>query len=307
MKGTSTLKAGLAPIFFTLALLLVACSAAGSAPQGDGAGAAEEPAASAASGGNGQPGEDPDGNGSRPPLAAPIEQRIIKTGEITLEVTNVGEMLGRVRALAVELGGYVGGSQAGTLDEQATLTLRVPAAGFETAIARLHEMDVDVLAESTREQDVTGQVVDLGARIANLEASEASYRQLVARAEEVEDILAVQARLDDVREEIEQLTAQLESLEGQAALSTLTVTLVPVATPVRTTAETWDPRAQLEQAVAALVGIGQGLADGVIWFGVVWVPVLLALAAIAFIVMRGVVEVRRRLPDERAPGDEGAA
>ncbi len=57
-------------------------------------------AASAASGKNGGPGGDVE---AAPPLAAPIEQRVIKTGEITLEVGNVGEALGRVRSLADEL------------------------------------------------------------------------------------------------------------------------------------------------------------------------------------------------------------
>jgi hypothetical protein len=267
------------------------------------------PAASGAAGApEGQPGgAGGEEDGEAPPLAAPIEQRIIKTGEISLEVDNVGEALGRVRSMAVELGGYVGGSQAGTLDDQATITLRIPAAGFEDALAQLHEMDGEVVTESTREQDVTGQVVDLQARIDNLEASEASYRELVARAERVEDILAVQSRLDDVRGQIEQLTAQLAALEGQAALSTLTVTLVPVATPVETTAETWDPSAQLDQALAVLVGIGQGLLNAVIWFGIVWLPVLLVLAIIALATLRGVLEVRRRMtPPAPAATDEGA-
>ena len=306
MHRTSTTTARTAPLaILVIGLMLAACSSsAGMADVGDQfEGGAPAAAASAASG----PNSGATGSGDEedaPPLAAPIEQRIIKTGEITLEVANVGEALGRVRALAVELGGYVGGSQAGTLEDAATLTLRVPAAGFETALARLHEMDAEVVAESTREQDVTGQVVDLGARIQNLQASEASYRELVARAEEVEDILAVQSRLDQVRGEIEQLTAQLEGIEGQAAMSTLTVTLVPVATPVQATTEGWDPGSQLDQALAALVGIGQGLMNGLIWFGVLWLPVLLVLAAVVLVALRGVLEFRRRMPAPPVVGDE---
>lgn len=311
MHRTSMAAARIAPLStLVLALLLAACGSGASV--GVDGGEAAEPAASAAAGeardADAAFGTGPDEDGAAPPLAAPIEQRIIKTGEVTLEVDNVSEALGTVRAMAVELGGYVGGSQAGTLDDRATLTLRIPAAAFEDALARLHAMDGELLAESTREQDVTGQVVDLGARIGNLEASEASYRELVARAERVEDILAVQSRLDQVRGEIEQLTAQLEALEGQAALSTLTVTLVPVAQPIETTTEAWDPGAQLDQALAALVGIGQGLLNAVIWFGVVWLPVLLVLAFLVLLALRGVLEVRRRLPGTPpAPSDEGAA
>jgi Domain of unknown function (DUF4349) len=190
------------------------------------------------------------------------------------------------------------------------VTLRIPAASFDEALARLHEMDAEVVAESTREQDVTNQVVDLGARIDNLRASEASYRELAARAERVEDVLAVQTRLDDVRGQIEQLQAQLDGLEGQAALSTLTVTLVPRATPVEATTEAWDPGTQLDNAVAALVGMGQGLLDGLIWFAIVWLPVLLVLTLLVLVALRGVLEVRRRLPPATRlaapPADDGA-
>ena len=61
-------------------------------------------------------------DGAEPPSGnfAPIEQRIIKTGEVGLEVDNVAVVVAQVRAMAVELGGYVGGSQAGTRDEPAT-------------------------------------------------------------------------------------------------------------------------------------------------------------------------------------------
>lgn len=294
-------------VLVVLAMLVVACGSGGAAasPAGDGDAAAPEPAGSAARAAadedlngysEGEDGGGPGGPDADPPLTAPIEQRIVKTGEITVEVPNVGEAIGRVRAMAASVNGYVGGSQAGTLEESATITLRIPADRFEDVIAQLHELDGEVQAEATREQDVTSQVVDLQARIDNLRASEASYRELAARAQRVEDVLAVQSRLDEVRGQIEQLTAQLAQVEGQAALSTLTVTLVPRAEPVQTTAEEWDPGAELQQAVASLVGVGQGLLNGLIWFGIVWLPILLVLALLVLIVLRGVLEVRRRMP-----------
>jgi Domain of unknown function (DUF4349) len=307
MKGSTAIRV-LGTTLVMLVLTLAACGGQASVPVGGDAPqeADAEPVGQPAAGEGqegGPGGEDPaNGEGN----FAPIEQRIVKTGEITLEVTNVAETLGRVRALVAELNGYVGGSQAGTLEERATLTVRIPAPAFDTALARLHELDAEVIAEATREQDVTGQVVDLAARIDNLRASEASYRELVARAEEVEDILAVQSRLDAVRGEIEQLQAQLDALEGQADLSTLTITLIPRQEPITVQAETWNPGAQLDRALAATVGIGQGLIDGLIWFVVVWLPVLLVLLILALVALRGVLEVRRRLPVAGATGPAGA-
>jgi len=290
-----------------LTLVLVACgSSAGPAAQPAGGDDVGLPAASAAAeeaeGGSGAS-AGPEAPAGDP---APIEQRIIKTGEVGVEVDNVAVMLARVRAMADELGGYVGGSQAGTLEESATITVRIPAARFDEMLSRLHEIeDAEVVSEATREQDVTREIVDLGARIANLEASEASYRVLLDRAQEIEDILVVQSRLDEVRGQIEQLEGQLQTIEGQADLSTLTVTIIPRDEPVAAVQSTWDPGQQLEVAVAALVGLGQGVFDVLIWLVIVWLPVLVVLGLLALVVMRGMLEVRRRMPaaDARGGGD----
>jgi Domain of unknown function (DUF4349) len=293
-----TLRRPLPFVLLLLVALLAACAqSGGSAPGGfdggqpvvEGEGFDESVARDADTGVGGGP--EPD-----VPNALPAEQRIIKTGEIAIEVETVSTALARVRALAIELGGYVGDSQAGTLDQSATLTLRIPASRFGDALIALHEIDGEVVAEATREQDVTSQIVDLEARIANLEASEASYRLLLDRAERIEDVLAVQSRLDEVRGQIEQLKAQLENVTGQADLSTLPVTLIPRPQPIDAQSQNWDPGAELNKAIASLVGMGQGIANGLIWFVIVWVPILLILAVLALVALRGVLELRRRVP-----------
>lgn len=293
--GLNRLLRPSAIVMFMLAA--AGCSSQAGAPSnvGDGAlalpsaPAAEEEPAAAQGGGSGRPAGD----------FAPIEQRIVKTGEVGLEVDDVTVILAQVRALAAELGGYVGGSQAGTLDQAASVTLRVPAERFDELITRLQELsDVEVVSMSTREEDVTGQVVDLAARIRNLKASEASYRVLYDRAERIEDVLTVQGRLDEVRGQIEQLEAQLTTVEAQAALSTLTVTIIPRDEPVADAQAGWDPGAQAASAVAALVALGQGLFNALTWIVIVIVPITLILVVITFGAMRILPQVRRRVIQE---------
>ena len=229
-------------------------------------------------------------------LANAADQKIIKTGDISIEVPDVPKALARVRAMALQLGGYVGGSQAGTRDEPATLTLRIPADRFEDALARLHELDGDVVVEATSEQDVTSAVVDLEARITNLQASEKQYRTLLGQAVKVDDILAVQTRLDDVRGQIEQLQAQHKELSGLADLSTLTVTLIPSA--LQQAAGNWDPGKTIADAFAALVGVGQSVGNGAIWFVIVWLPALIGLGILALLALRFVPGLRARISRE---------
>lgn len=282
--------------------LLAACASAGSAPgpagASDGAGVGEQPVAE-------DPGDGAFGGGRDAiggvPLADLAERKIVRTGEVTLEVPAIGSAVGELRAMALALGGYVSGSRTGGEEEAATVTLRIPADRFNDALDRLHGMDGEVRVEATRDEDVTSAVVDLEARIRNLQASEAQYRRLVQRAEKIDDVLAVQSRLDQVRGEIEQLTAQLTQLNGLAALSTLTVTLVPVSTPVEDAAEAWDPGSTFGNAVAALVSAGQGLADVAIWFLIVGLPILVIVAIVVWLAMRFRPAAGRLAPPAPSP------
>jgi hypothetical protein len=277
--------AGILLVILAAACVLAACASAGAAPAGASAdGAVDEPPAP------GRPGSGEgidDGIGSPGvPFADLAERKIVKTGEITLEVPAVGAAVGELRAMALALDGYVSDSRTGGEDDAATVTLRVPADRFDDALDRLHDMDGEVRVEATRDEDVTAAVVDLEARIRNLQASEAQYRLLVRQAEKIDDVLAVQSRLDEVRGQIEQLTAQLTQLNGLAAMSTMTVTLVPASTPVEDATEAWDPGSTFGNAVAALVSAGQAVADAAIWLLIVGLPLLLVVGIVVWVVIR---------------------
>ncbi|HEX2194162.1 MAG TPA: DUF4349 domain-containing protein [Candidatus Limnocylindria bacterium] len=279
-----------------LAIVLAACAGAAGTPAGEARGV---PAGAVPDSDANAPGEQ-DGNGTRTGGNAVsfedlASRQIVKTGEVTIEVEKVSTAVGAIRAMALELGGYVGGSQAGTDDDAATLTLRIPAERFDDALTRVHELDGQVTAEATREQDVTGQAVDLEARIRNLEASEAQYRALLNRASRIEDILTIQSRLDEVRGQVEQLQAQLDQLSELAALATLTVTLVPAAARVEQTTAAWDPGAIFDSAVAALVGLGQAVAAAAIWLVILGLPLALFLGVVLWIGLRAAPAFRRRV------------
>ena len=64
----------------------------------------------------------------------------------------------------------------------------------------------------------------------------------------------------------------------------------PPAVAVTQVREGWDPAREVDQAAAALVGLGQGLASAGIWLLVVWLPILLVVGLLALI---AIVVVRR--------------
>jgi len=240
--------------------------------------------------------------------AARPDLLIIKTGQITIQVGAIGPAVEKVTEQIVSLGGYASGSTRSGKgeDASASVTFRVPANQWEAALAAARGAGDDVLDEQTETVDVTGDVVDLRARIRNLQATEAALQAVMTRASAIKDILEVQARLTDVQGEIEQLSAKAADLQGRAAYSTLTLNARMRPAPAIARQEaTFDPGREAEGATAQLVGILQHVATVGIWVGIVWLPILIALAilgGIGFVITRWARRMFGGDPAGGAPG-----
>ena len=159
---------------------------------------------------------------------APAEARQLRrTASLRIRATDHARGVERARALAEAADAFVGDEQSQRYDSrvETTLTLRVPAAGFDALLDGLSGLPGEVESRSVTVDDVTRQIADTGARLETKRLAEAQLRTLLGRAGSIEDVLAVQTRLQTVREEIESTEAQLRVLRDEVALSTITVTL----------------------------------------------------------------------------------
>jgi hypothetical protein len=217
---------------------------------------------------------------------------IVRTGQLNLEVAVLDDALAAAEQAVTAAGGYVAASQRQGDDENAgaMVTYRIPVERWEATLAALRKVGVKVLSEQTGSEEVTSQVVDLGARLANLRATESALQAIMTKATKIPDILEVQSQLTGVRGEIEQLTAQKQSLEERAAMATLTVGFsLPPTVAVAAVQESWDPANEVDRAAATLVGLGQGVANAAIWFVIVLLPLALVLGilvGVAWLVAR---------------------
>ncbi len=283
---------GLLVLLGTIPILLIGCAGAASLPD-DGTRMAGVPAASDAAAQ-----EPPSAEAAgevRGPNDAPVlpgEQLIVYTGRLDLEVTDLATSVTQAEQIVNGFGGHIASSQASNTDnsQSASVTYRIPAPRWAEAVAALRAVGTRIVNESTESEDVTAQVVDLDARIANLQATESALQGIMVQATTITDVLKVQDELTAVRGDIESLTAQRDLLASRAALSTLTVTYnVPVA--AASAASTgWSLGTEIDNAVAALVRVSQGFASLVVWLAIVVLPVILPLAAIVLLA----VWLRRR-------------
>lgn len=223
------------------------------------------------------------------------DAKIVRTGSIDLQVTDVAKAILTARDGIRDMGGYIGASQTSTSDDQpvATITYRIPVDRWEDALDLLRGLAgqaTKVISEQTQAVEVTGAVVDLEARIRNLRASEAALQGIASKTTRVSDVLEVQAQLTTVRGEIEQLSAQLKDLNDRAAYATLTASFSSQVVAVEVAAKGWEPAQVVDEATASLVDILQALTTAGIWFAIVWLPILGGLGLIG---LAGAVILRR--------------
>jgi hypothetical protein len=232
------------------------------------------------------------------------DAKIIRTGTMSLEVSDVNNALRVARDAIVGLGGYVGASTTSNDGEQpsAQITYRIPADRWESALEALRGLNgltTKVVTEQTEAVEVTGQVIDLEARIANLRASETALQAIAAKAVRISDVLEVQAQLTETRGQIEMLTAQLKDLNDRAGYATLTVHFNASVLAIEVAQEAWEPTTVVDEAAATMVAVLQGLATAGIWFAIVWLPIILLVGAVSIVV----VAIARRFGNGRRTPD----
>jgi Domain of unknown function (DUF4349) len=160
---------------------------------------------------------------------------VVETGSVNLQVpaAKVHTTFNTVVNAAKGDGGYVAESQsqlAGSTPS-ATVTLRVPTADFAGLVASVAS-DGTVLSEESTGQDVTGQYVDLVARINALEVSRSTYLEIETKATTIGDILAVQQQIDSIQQELEQLQGQQQVLDDQTTYGTVSVSIAAAGVKV---------------------------------------------------------------------------
>lgn len=212
------------------------------------------------------------------------EQRmIVRTANLSLVVKDTEDSVAEIKDIVSGLGGYVVDLRMWRDQQQlrGTITVRVPAESLDEALVKFKGLAVKVESENGSSQDVTEEYTDLGAQLRNLEATEQELLELLGTVRETtgkaEDILAVYRELTQIRGQIEQLKGRMQYLERTAAMSAVTIELVPdvLATPI--TVGGWRPSETVSKALRSLVQTLRLLVDAAIWIVLYVLPVVVVV------------------------------
>ena len=263
--------------------------------------AVEEPAAMMNSAGNTLTGAGETGS-----TALPENRKWIVTVNMDAETENLDTLLTNLDEKITAMGGYVedqevynGSSYASRRHRNANLTIRIPAEDvnrFADEVAGI----ANVVSQNVSREDITLTYVATESKVTALKTEEARLLELLAQAETMADPLEIEARLSDVRYELESYSSQLRLYDNQVDYATihLFISEVQEYTPV---AEK-TPWERIRDGFASSVkGLKEGIVDTVVWilanspYLVVWGILLFA----AWVILKKMPKLKLRRKDRK--------
>lgn len=235
---------------------------------------------------------------------AQLDRLIIRTVSINLTVDSVADGATWIRDLALRKGGFVFSSNTYVRDESefAQMTIRVPSNELDSTMQELreHQLVVQVDSEESTSQDVSQEYVDNESRLEALEETQRRFLALLSEADDVEEILRIEAELTDIRSQIETIKGRQNYLDQMTAFSTVTITLHTAGEDIeeieededgfiaRVFGDSWDSAS----------GVIEGILAATVTVGIIGLAIL-PFAAIAYFIAR--IAYRRTLGAPVAP------
>ena len=167
--------------------------------------------------------------GQQSAATVPPSPSIARTARLRIRATDFDAARPVVDGVVASTGGLVGRVDvSGSRGDARTLTatLHIPAGQLDTAMATLKSIG-RVVDEAQSGEDVTEQVVDVTARLANARNTEKRLTDLLQkRTGDLADVLAAEREIARVREEIERFDAQRQALGRRVTYATLNLEIV---------------------------------------------------------------------------------
>jgi hypothetical protein len=242
-------------------------------------------------------------------IAEAANRKILRNGELTLEVPSPENAERQITSIADAAGGFVVTSESKQRDIgdppkqylEVNLVIRVPEAQFQSAFDQILGLGTRVIQNKKTGEDVTEEFIDLEARIKTQKALELQFLEIMKSANKVPDALEVQRQIAEVRTEIEKLEGRKRFLENRASLSTITVSL---QSPGAITVSTSGFRRNVREALGDGVDLTIAIVLFLIRFVIVMVPIFFLLLLPLGLIARYLWRRTQRLRWSRGPGPD---
>lgn len=165
---------------------------------------------------------------------ASVDRKLIKTLNLNAETEHFDDLMAGLDARITDLGGYVESRESqGQRRRSCSMTVRIPAARLGAFTDFVGE-NANVTYSSETTEDITLQYVDTETKITALETEQARLLELLEGAQNISEILEIEARLSEVTYELERYSSRKRTYDNLVDYATVHLNLqeVEVLTPV---------------------------------------------------------------------------
>lgn len=159
---------------------------------------------------------------------------LIYHADVRLKVENLPAVSNELDSLVRRSGGYLSAATESRADGEwrQVRTIRVQPSRFSGLLAVIGRLGT-VEEKKLTTDDVTAEHADVSARLRTKRAVEQRYVALLSQAKKIAEILSIEEKIGEVREEIESTESRLKTLNDEVAYSTITLTCYqPIAQAV---------------------------------------------------------------------------
>ena len=172
-----------------------------------------------------------------PAVAIPQSKFLAIDVSYGVEVNDINKGINDVIALSDRRGGQIYERTINITDDRsstASFVIKLPPEQVEAAVADLDAIGIKRTASQGTE-DVTGQAVDIDARLVTAQASLDRVRKLLEAATDLGQVLSLESQLTERETLVEQYTAMKRAISNRVSLATLRVQLTLSQEPATTT------------------------------------------------------------------------
>lgn len=241
-------------------------------------------------------------------------EKIIYSGNATVETTDFDTAIEGLNALVSKFGGFIEQSSVNgsnyysisrgyAASRSAYYTIRIPSESFRTIMNELSTLG-NVPYSHVYTTNITSEYYDTAARLKSYQVQEETLLALLEKAESIEDVLAVQSELSNVRYRIESLQSTLKNWDRQVSYSSIDVEISEV--------REYTPEAKMSYGErlanafrSGMVGFWDFLKDTLIWFAES-LPALVILALVVFFGTKGIKKSIKKRREKKAEKAEKA-
>lgn len=157
-------------------------------------------------------------------------QKLIRKLRLTAETEALDKLLSKVEQKVKDLGGYMESREVNNdnaYDRWAELIIRVPAESLDQFSEAVEE-NANVTSSTETTENITLSYVAAESRVKALETEQTRLLELLAKANNMTEILQIEERLTVVRTELESMTSQLRLYDNQVDYGTINLSLSEV-------------------------------------------------------------------------------